>query len=118
MVIQTSQSYRDLEAMVDKILAKAAENPRIINLDTDLKLNSPQIRVNIDREKVADLGIPVANIGRTLETMLGSRQVTRFKREGKQYDVNLQPADVHRPTSTDLRSAERRAGKAWVSTVR
>src|SRR3546814_9341703 len=74
-----------------------------------LKLNSPQIRVNIDREKAADLGIPVANIGRTLETMLGSRQVTRFKREGKQYDVILQLADVDRRNSDDLKRIHVRA---------
>ncbi|MET4697900.1 multidrug efflux pump [Constrictibacter sp. MBR-5] len=102
MVIQTSQSYRDLETMVEEILRRASQNARLLNLDTDLKLNSPQIRVAIDREKAADLGIPVATVGRTLETMLGSRQVTRFKREGKQYDVILQLADVDRRNPQDL----------------
>ena len=109
LVIQTSQSYRDLEKMVDEILRRASDNPRLLNLDTDLKLNNPQIRVNIDREKAADLGIPVSTIGRTLETMLGSRQVTRFKREGKQYDVIVQLANVDRRNSDDLKRIHVRA---------
>src|SRR3546814_10770561 len=80
MVIQTSQAYRDLEAMVDKTLAKAAENARNINLDTAPKRNSTQIRVNRDRETAGDNGIAVANIRRQLETMLGNPQVTSFNR--------------------------------------
>ncbi len=102
-VIKTSQPYRELERMVETVLARASENPGLVNLDTDLKLNTPQIRVNIDRDKAADLGIPVETIGRTLETMLGGRQVTRFKREGKQYDVIVQLRDLNRNNPDDLR---------------
>ena len=102
LVIKTSRSYRDLERMVDKLLAAARENPGLVNVDTDLKLNTPQLKIDIDRDKAADLGIPVETIGRTLETMLGSRQVTRFKREGKQYDVIIQVADIDRRNPDDL----------------
>ncbi len=102
-VIQTGQSYRDLEQMVDSIMVRAAENPNLLDLDTDLKLNTPQIKVEIDREKAGDLGIGVDTIGRTLETMLGGRQVTRFKREGKQYDVVVQLQDVDRRNPDDLK---------------
>ncbi|MGD9509052.1 MAG: efflux RND transporter permease subunit, partial [Geminicoccaceae bacterium] len=69
----------------------------------DLKLNKPQLKVQIDREKAAMLGIDVETIGRTVETMLGGRQVTRFKREGKQYDVIVQLKDVDRTNPDDLR---------------
>jgi multidrug efflux pump len=49
------------------------------------------------------MGVPVETIGRTLETMLGGRQVTRFKREGEQYDVIVQVADVGRTNPDDIR---------------
>jgi multidrug efflux pump len=102
-VLQTSQSYDYLQDAVDRLLAGARENPGLQNLDTDLKLNKPQIRVTIDREKAALMGIDVDGIGRTVETMLGGRQVTRFKREGKQYDVVVQLKDVDRANPDDLR---------------
>ncbi|WP_226989298.1 efflux RND transporter permease subunit, partial [Desulfuromonas sp. TF] len=76
--------------------------PGFQNLDSDLKLNKPQLSVQVDREKTVDVGADVATVGRTLETMLGGRQVTRFKREGKQYDVIVQIEDVERVTPSDL----------------
>ncbi|MGE0154982.1 MAG: efflux RND transporter permease subunit, partial [Reyranellaceae bacterium] len=80
----------------------ARANPGLINADADLKLNKPEIRINVDREKAADLGIDVDVIGRTLETMMGGRQVTRFKQNGKQYDVVVQVADIDRTNPDDL----------------
>ncbi|WP_256378657.1 efflux RND transporter permease subunit [Nordella sp. HKS 07] len=72
------------------MLDKLAENPGLTDLDTNLKLNKPQLEVKIDRDRVADLGLDVSVIGRTLETMLGGRQVTRFEIGGEQYDVIVQ----------------------------
>ena len=102
-VLQTSQPYDVLQGAVDQMLAGARQNPQLQNLDSDLKLNKPQLRVTIDREKAALLGIDVETIGRTVETMLGGRQVTRFKRDGKQYDVMVQLKDVDRTNPDDLR---------------
>ena len=101
-VIQTSGTYEELEGMVNAMMAEAQQYPGFLNLDTDLKLNKPQLSVQVDREKVADVGADVAVIGRTLETMLGGRQVTRFKQNGKQYDVIVQVADIDRATPSDL----------------
>jgi multidrug efflux pump len=83
-------------------LDKTRDSVSIINADSDLKLNKPQLSVDIDREKAAALGIDVEVIGRTLETMLGGRQVTRFKQNGKQYDVIVQVADIERTNPDDL----------------
>ena len=102
-VLQSSQPYEVLQAAVDQLTAAARENPGLQNLDSDLKLNKPQLKVDIDREKAALLGIDVESIGRTVETMLGGRQVTRFKRDGKQYDVMVQLKDVDRTDPDDLR---------------
>ncbi|MDX2307238.1 MAG: efflux RND transporter permease subunit [Hyphomicrobium sp.] len=98
-VIQTSGTYEQLQEYSEKILERARENPGLESLDTDLKLNSPELRIDIDRAKVADLGLDVTTVGRTLETLLGGRQVTRFEQNGEQYDVYIQmtPADRSSP---------------------
>jgi len=102
-------SYAELDVAVNKLLEKARDSGSIINADSDLKLNKPQLSVDIDREKAAALGIDVEVIGRTLETLLGGRQVTRFKREGKQYDVMVQLEAKDRNTPADLTSIYVRA---------
>ena len=100
-VVQTTRSYKELEGLIEALMAEARNNPGFQNIDTDLKLNKPQLRVEVNRDKLADVGIPIATVGRTLETMLGGRQVTRFKREGEQYDVIVQVADVDRTNPDD-----------------
>ena len=97
-VIQTSGTYEDLQDYADKIIERAGSYPGLQNLDTDLKLNTPEFRVEIDRAKVADLGLDVTVVGRTLESLLGGRQVTRFEQNGEQYDVFVQLAAVDRAT--------------------
>ncbi len=89
-VIQSSGTYQELQSFVDKLLEKARDYPGLESLDTDLKLNTPELRVDINRGKVADLGIDITEVGRTLETLLGGRQVTRFEQNGEQYDVYVQ----------------------------
>jgi multidrug efflux pump len=100
-VIQ-GESYESLQKMNDKMLAKMREYPGIISPDTDLKLNKPQLVVSLDRDKVADVGTEVEAVGRTLETLLGGRQVTRFKQGGKQYDVIVKLSDKDRTKPADL----------------
>ncbi|MBN8531183.1 MAG: efflux RND transporter permease subunit [Alphaproteobacteria bacterium] len=89
-VIKDSTSYQEMAANLEKFLAKVGENPRIVGVDTDLKINTPQLNIAIDRDRLADLGISVSELGRTLETLLASRKVTRFKQAGEQYEVMMQ----------------------------
>jgi len=97
-------SYPQLQEMTDKLLATLREYPGLSNVDTDLKMNKPQLSVTVDRDKAANVGVEIETIGRTLETLLGGRQVTRFKREGKQYDVIVQLKEADRSKPTDLTS--------------
>jgi multidrug efflux pump len=101
-VIQTSESYAKLDQYVERMLAEAAKNPGLINVDSDLRLNKPQLEIDVDRERVADTGAGVLTVGRTLETLLGGRQVTRFNQNGEQYDVIVQVAPDARRTPGDL----------------
>jgi multidrug efflux pump len=72
------------------------------NLQSDLRLNTPELRVEVNRDKLGDLGIAVETVGRTLQTMLGGRQVTRFKKDGEQYDVVVQVAPRDRARPNDI----------------
>lgn len=102
-VIQ-GNTYAELQQKVNKMVDRMQKYPGIMNIDTDLKLNKPQLSVRIDRDKTADVGVEIEHIGRTLETLLGGRQITRFKQEGKQYDVIIKLKDQDRTKPSDLTS--------------
>ncbi len=94
--------YEQLAQWRDKILARAGSNPGLINLDSDYKERKPQIRLTVDRNRAAELGISLETVGRTLETVLGSRIVTTFVRSGREYYVILQGRSEDRAAPTDL----------------
>ncbi|MDX2473025.1 MAG: efflux RND transporter permease subunit [Candidatus Krumholzibacteria bacterium] len=91
-------SYEELGQAVGTMMAKANELGYLINLDTDLRLNKPELQINIDRERASGLGVSVTDIGTTLETYLGGRVVGNFKRGAKQYDVIAQMRAAGRAT--------------------
>ena len=101
-VVQSTSTWDELSAVVERLIAKMGENPNLTNPDSDLKLNKPQLRIDVNREKVAAVGTSIDRVGRTLETMLGGRNVTRFKMGNEQYDVIVQIADDARRTPDDL----------------
>ena len=94
--------YAELQRLVDRVLEEARKSPTLQNLQTDLRLNTPEVRVTINRDKLSDVAVNVDTVGRTLETMLGGRQVTRFKRDGEQYDVIVQLAPIDRTRPADI----------------
>ena len=101
-VIQTSGTYEQLQEYVDLMLERIRDYPGLESVETDLQLNMPEFRIDMDRAKVADLGLDVTVVGRTLETLLGGRQVTRFEQNGEQYDVIVQLAAEDRASPQTL----------------
>jgi multidrug efflux pump len=101
-VIQTSDSYENLNRVTRQMLDEIAKNPGIQSVDVDLRLNKPELRIDVDRAKAADLGVSVEVVARALETMLGGRQVTRYKRDAEQYDVIVQTTATGRSTPEDI----------------
>jgi len=101
-VILTNESYQNLAAVVRAMQEEIAKNPGIVSVDTDLRLNKPEISLEVDRERAADMGVPVEAIARAVETMMGGRQVTRYKREGEQFDVLVQTTPSGRDTPDDI----------------
>ena len=101
-VIITSDSYQNLAQTVRAFQDELAKNPGFVQVDTDLRLNKPEIKLEVDRERAADMGVGVDLIARAVETMLGGRKVTRYKREGEQYDVIVQTNPGGRATPDDI----------------
>ena len=108
-VIMSQIPYAELQRIVDRFLDEIRKYPGVQNLQIDLRLNTPEVRVKINRDKLSDMGINVDTVGRTLETMLGGRQVTRFKKDGEQYDVIVQVAPVDRTSPADISDSYVRA---------
>ncbi len=98
-----ADTYDDLQQSVGTMMGEASQLGYFVNLDSDLRLNKPQLDIQIDRDRASRLGVSVTDIGSTLETLLGGRVVTDFKRAGKQYDVivQLQAAERATPDAID-----------------
>lgn len=101
-VIQSSASFEDLRAIADGLVDRLQSNPAVEDVESDLVLTKPELQVTLNRDKIADLGLDVAVAGRTLESLLGGRQVTRFERAGEQYDVVVQLAAQERTSPATL----------------
>lgn len=98
-------TYEELVEWRDILVEKIeTDNPGFVGLDWDYKETKPQVRVDIDYDRVAQLGVTVEEVGRTLETMLGSRRVTTYIAGGEEYDVILEGERSKQNTAADLQS--------------
>jgi multidrug efflux pump len=115
-VIQSSASYEELNEVANKLVERLDDTaPGLADLDTDLRLNKPEVEVEIDRIRAADLGLDVSVIGRTLETLLGGRNVTQFQIGSEQYNVTVAlPAEDRTSPETLSRVFVRGTGGALV----
>jgi multidrug efflux pump len=86
----------------DAILMEARGIPGLVNVDSTLQLNKPELEVEIDRDRASDLGVSVREIATTLQVLLGGEDLSNFKRGAKQYDVKVQLRDVDRMTPSHL----------------
>ncbi len=94
--------YAELAAWRDELMAAAEGVGGLRGLDSNYEERQPQMRVVVDRNRAAELGVSLENIGRTLETVLGSREVTTFIDRGREYNVILQGLAEGRATPSDL----------------
>jgi multidrug efflux pump len=95
-------TFEELARARDAIIDAAASYPGIENLEADYKETKPQLLVDIDTTRAGDLGVSVNEIGRTLETMMGSRRVTTYIDRGEEYRVIVQAEGKDRLTPQDL----------------
>jgi multidrug efflux pump len=116
-VIQTSDSYQNLNVVLRQMLDEMAKNPGIVSPDVDLRLNKPELRIAVQRDKAADLGVSVEVVAKAIETLLGGRNVTRYKRDAEQYDVIVQTEASGRTTPEDIDKIYVRGTKNGVDAI-
>lgn len=104
--------YESLARWSDQMVALAEQNPGLTGVESNYEPSKPQIRVAIDRNRAADLGVSLQTVGRTLETMLGSRIVTTFIDRGREYNVVLQARPDERATTNDLTNLQVRSDRS------
>ncbi len=102
IVVLGGTDYAELADWSQKVIDRAQENPGIVGLRSDWFERKPKIDVEVDRSRAADLGVSLSAVGRTLETMMGSRVVTTFEDRGEEYNVLLQAQPDDRATPNDL----------------
>jgi multidrug efflux pump len=108
-VVLGGPDYQQLVQWRDRMLARFEENPGLVGPDSDYKETRPQLRVQIDRDRAADLGVSVSDIGATLQAMLGSVRATTFVDAGKEYDVLVQADRTQRAQPQDIGRLQVRA---------
>jgi multidrug efflux pump len=101
-IIKSNTDYAELKTISDQLMARILKNPGFVQPDIDLKLNKPELSLNVNRDKASEMGLDINLIGRSIETYMASRNVTRFKKEGEQYDVILQVEPSQRRSPSDL----------------
>ena len=108
-VIGTTQSQRVLYDVVQDVLSKARESRKFIFIDSNLKYDRPQTRVEIDRDKAAALGLDMTQIGGDLASLLSGGYVNRFAMENRSYKVIPQVERSERLNSEQLKDYYTRA---------
>lgn len=102
-VVQNN-NFDKLTAIIPKILEEARQSKVLLNPDVDLKFNKPELRVEIDRLKAAQLGVTVNDISQTLQLAYSNRRLGYFTKDGKQYQVMGQVARNDRDEPNDLKT--------------
>lgn len=106
-------SYEVLTQWRDTYVAALEENnPGLVDIDWDYKETQPQYRIKVDYDRAADLGVTVADIGSTLQTMLGSRRVTTYIENGEEYDVILEGLRSDQNTPNDVENIYVRSARS------
>jgi multidrug efflux pump len=103
-LVIAGDTFEELTVARDRIFAAGANIPGLIDLDSDFRETRPQLLVDIDTVRAGDLGVSIADIGTTLETMMGSRRVTTYIDRGEEYYVVLQAEDADRAAPGNLGS--------------
>ena len=95
-------NFQVLGSVMDTFVARARQIPGLQNVDTDLRVNKPQLTINFDRDRAEDLGVPVGDIAGTLQALLGGQKVSTYTRENKLYNVMVQLDPRERATPSDV----------------
>lgn len=94
--------FAQLAQVMDTLTKRARQIKGLRNVDTDLRVNKPELTVSFERDRAEDLGVAVGDVAGTMQTMLGGRRVSTFTQNNKLYDVIVQLDPAERATPNDV----------------
>jgi multidrug efflux pump len=94
--------FDSLSVGMDRLVDRARQINGLVNVDTDLRVNKPELTVAYDRDRAEDLGVPVRDVSSALQTLLGGQRISTFTRENKLYYVIAQLEPSARATPRDM----------------
>lgn len=100
-VIQ-NPNFEALQEYTPQMVERVREISGLTGVDSDLRINKPELRVQIDRNKAAALGVSVADVANTLRILLGGSDVTKFRHGNERYDVIVQLDETDRMTPQQI----------------
>ncbi len=110
-IVLGGPNYEELARWRDLIIDRAAANPGLTRLDSDLRETQPQVLVRVDTDRAASLGVSARSIGSTLQTLMSEHRVTTYVVDGEEYDVILEAKPDQRASYADLRNIFVRADR-------
>jgi multidrug efflux pump len=111
-VVLGGSNYEELAAWRDLLIERLRSEPGLGTIQANYDETKPQLRITVDRDRAADLGLGTREIGQTLETLVGGRTVTRFTDRGEEYDVVVQASVAERANPRDLSNIFLRGGNS------
>jgi multidrug efflux pump len=103
--VQFVLKHPDFDSLVvgmDTLLKRARQIKGLMNVDTDLRVNKPELRIVYERDRMEDLGVPVRDVASTMQALLGGQRVSTFTMNNKLYDVMVQLEPEERATPSDM----------------
>ncbi|WP_159474861.1 efflux RND transporter permease subunit [Chryseobacterium sp. 18068] len=97
-----SQNLDSLTAVLPKFLAAARQSKKLMFIDADLKINKPEVKINIDRQKAALMGVSMEEVAHTLQLSFSGQRYGYFLRNDRQYEVIGQLDRTYRNDKSDL----------------
>ncbi len=94
--------FDSLAVAMDRMTARARQIPGLLNVDTNLRVNKPELTVSYERDRAEDAGVAIADVSNALQALLGGQRVSTFTRENKLYDVIVQLEPTERATPGDM----------------
>ncbi|MGB8327385.1 MAG: multidrug efflux RND transporter permease subunit [Steroidobacteraceae bacterium] len=101
---RTNASYKQLAAVVGQLLGRANKDPQLANVFTVFSANTPQIRLEINRDKAAQMGVSLRQLFAATQSTFAALYVNDFNREGRTFHVLLQAEGEARARIEDLRN--------------
>src|SRR6185436_8779301 len=96
------RDWNSLAAYSRQIMEEMTQSGKVTDVNSDYQVGMPEVRVVPDRDKAADLGVSMADIGNTINAAIGGTRVGRFKEGGRRYDIRVRLLGQQRERPEDI----------------